>query len=106
MGYLKGELSPAALDRGLPHQVAIPASRCAGRHFDDHKAFCADLSLCHRHHSVHDSRESFRVFCFADEAHARAFLEQFNGVPFYPEDRGNGENWMQWDRPPGDVSSP
>lgn len=28
MVYRKGELSPAAVDRGWPHQVALPASAC------------------------------------------------------------------------------
>lgn len=106
VNYRKGELSPAAVDRGWPYQVAIPADRCAGKFFLEHAAFCAGLSLCYRGHSVHDGVTSYRVFCFADHDHATAFREAFGGVPFYPEDRGRGVNWMRWDRPPGDVRRP
>ncbi len=103
MVHRKGELTPAGVDRGWPHQVAVPEERCAGKFFDQHNAFCADLSRCHRGHSVHDGVKPYRVFCFADPDHARAFLEAFDGVPFYPEDRGRGVNWMRWNRPLGDV---
>ena len=30
MGRRKGELTAAAIDRGWPHQVAVPASDCRG----------------------------------------------------------------------------
>lgn len=102
----KGELSPAAVDRGWPHQVAVPEQRCCGKYYDIHQTFCADLSLCDRGHTVGHDRILYRVFCFADPEHARRFREAFDGVPFYPEDRGRGLNWMRWDRPPGDVRRP
>lgn len=103
MSRRRGELSPTAVDLGWPHQVAVPSDRCSGKHYDIHKAFCADLSLCERGHSVCHGSTHYRVFCFADPEHARMFREAFDGVPFYPEDRGKGLRWMMWDRPPGDV---
>lgn len=103
MVYRKGELSKTMVDRGWPHQVAVPADRCSGKFFNIHRAFCAGLSLCERGHSVQHEGISYRVFCFAEPEHARAFLEAFDGVPFYPEDRGRGPNWMRWNRPAGDV---
>jgi hypothetical protein len=51
MSRRKGELSAAAIDRGWPHQVALPATECRGSHGRFVDAFCFDLSVCERHHS-------------------------------------------------------
>lgn len=103
MSRSRSELSPSAIDLGWPHQVAIPGDRCSGKFFDIHREFCRNLSLCSMGHSLSHKSVSYRVFCFADPDHATAFLQAFEGVPFYPEDRGKGTRWMIWNRPPGDV---
>ena len=57
MVYRKGELSPAAVDRGWPHQVALPASASEDRGYKTIHDFCKDLSLCRRGHCVrHDGQ--------------------------------------------------
>ena len=48
----KGELSPAGVDRGWPHQVALPAEQCSGKNTAVIHEFCKDLSLCSRGRSV------------------------------------------------------
>lgn len=106
MNRRKGELSPAAVDSGWPHQIAVPEDRCNGKNFDLHRAFCKKLSLCDRGHSVRHQDVSYRVFCFKEPEDAIMFKEAFDGVSFYPEDRGKGPRWMVWDRPPGDVRRP
>jgi hypothetical protein len=52
MGRRKGELTAAAIDRGWSHQVAVRATNCRGSHGRSMDAFCLDLSVCERHHSV------------------------------------------------------
>ena len=44
----KGELTRAGIDRGWPHQVALPASEVAGRNYPVLHEFCRGLSLCPR----------------------------------------------------------
>jgi hypothetical protein len=51
-------------------------------------AFCPDLSLCPRGHSVFQGDEWWEVFCFAEKAHTDAFRKRFGGVPFDLKDRG------------------
>src|SRR5262252_9143968 len=50
MIYRKGELSPAAVDRGWPHQVALRSDQVM-RDFHVIDGFCRQLSLCARGHS-------------------------------------------------------
>jgi hypothetical protein len=100
MVYRKGELSPAAIDRGWPHQVALREAACMGANHKVHLDFCKDLSLCPRGHSVYHEHTTWRVFCFADPAHAALFREKFGGEPFDPKDRGRGSAWAQWRKPP------
>src|ERR1700730_5362514 len=40
VGRRKGELTAAAIDRGWPHQVAVPATECRGSHGWFVEAFC------------------------------------------------------------------
>ena len=104
MVYRKGELTPAAIDRGWPHQVALREAACTGANHKIHLDFCKDLSLCPRGHSVYHEHTTWRVFCFADPAHAARFRATFGGEPFDPKDRGRGSAWAQWRkpaRPPG-----
>jgi hypothetical protein len=52
MEYNKGELSPTGIDRGWPHQVALPAAVLLNGGYKVVHAFCDDLSLCPRGHTV------------------------------------------------------
>lgn len=52
MVYRKGELSPTMIDRGWPHQVALPASALLKGGYQVIHDFCRELSLCARGHSV------------------------------------------------------
>ena len=42
----KGELSPAGIDRGWPHQVALPARFCERGGYQEIHEFCKELTLC------------------------------------------------------------
>ena len=102
MSRRKGELSPAGMDQGWPHQVAMPQELCTGKNYGPPHAFIRGLSACGRTHTVVHDAVKYLVFCFADVEDALQFKEAFNGIPFYPEDR-KGQNWK---RPPGDVRRP
>jgi hypothetical protein len=94
----KGELSSAGVDRGWPHQVALPADACTGAQFHVHARFCAEkqLSLCPRGHAVVFEDRWYTVFCFAEKDHAAQFMAAFGGEPFDPDERGRGRHWAQW----------
>ena len=92
----KGELTPAAMDRGWPHQVALPTDDCRGSYGRFIDAFCLDLSVCERHHSVFHEDKWWIVYCFASAEHAENFRVRFGGERFDPKDRGRGSNWARW----------
>jgi len=92
----RGELTAAGIDREWPHQVALRSGVCRGTYFRTLQAFCLDLSLCPRGHSVYHEDEWWHVFCFAEEAHAEAFQLRFGGERFNPKDRGRGRRWARW----------
>jgi hypothetical protein len=87
MGRRKGELTSGGIDRGWPHQVVVPASECKGSHGRLMEAFCLDLSVCQRHHSVFRHDTWWIVYCFADAPHADKFRVRFGGEHFDPKDR-------------------
>ena len=61
----KGELSPAGIDRGWPHQVALPARfSVRGNGYKEIHEFCKDLTLCNRGHAVCHDNEWFNIYCF------------------------------------------
>jgi len=93
----KGELSPAGIDRGWPHQVALPARFCESGGYQEIHEFCKDLSLCSRGHSVFDM-EWFHVYCFVEAADAEKFRARFGGERFNPQERGKGASWARWNR--------
>jgi hypothetical protein len=93
----KGELSPAAIDRGWPHQVVIPARYCEGDGYKEIHDFCKDLTLCTRGHSVYDG-EWFHVYCFEKLQDAEKFMQHFSGERFDPKQRGKGSNWARRNR--------
>src|SRR5262245_42545213 len=73
----KGELSAAAIDRGWPHQVAVPADDCRGSRGRFMDAFCLDLSVCERHHSVFHEDKWWTIYCLANPEHAEKFRLRF-----------------------------
>ena len=87
----KGELSPAAIDRGWPHQIVLPARRCECGGYEEILEFCKNLTLCSRGHAVFHDREWFQVYCFQNLTDADKFLQKFAGERFYPEQRGEGQ---------------
>jgi hypothetical protein len=82
----KGELSPSALDRGWPYQVAL--AQLDGteqyRRYTEIHEFVRDLSHAPRGHSFHRNGTWFDVHCFALRAHALAFKERFGGEDYDP----------------------
>jgi hypothetical protein len=50
----KGELSPAAIDRGWPHQVVLPARLSERGGYNEIHEFCQGMTLCNRGHAVFD----------------------------------------------------
>ena len=98
MIYRKGELSPARIDRGWPHQVALRASACEGGGYKVIHDFCKDLSLCPRGHSVFHEGEWYHVHCFAEASDAEKFMRRFGGETFDPKQRGKGSNWARWNK--------
>ena len=96
----KGELSPAGVDRGWPHQVVLPARFSErGNGYQEIHEFCKDLSICSRGHAVFYDRQWFHVYCFSDPADADKFLQKFGGEKFNPTQRGKGVNWARWNKP-------
>jgi hypothetical protein len=92
----KGEHTAAAINRGWPHQIALPANNYRGSHGRFIDAFCQDLWVCERYHSVfHDDKWRI-VYCFAEVEHAEKFRIRFGGERFNPKDRGRGSNWARW----------
>lgn len=91
----KGELSKSAIDRGWPHQVALPAD-AVHEHFYVVYGFCRGLSLCSRGHTVRREEMEYVVFCFAEAADADLFRERFDGERFHPKGRGRGSEWLMW----------
>lgn len=71
----KGELSLSRINRDWPHQVSLPAdaARSSNKVIED---FCHGLSACARGHSVRIADVEYRVFCFAELAHANLFCAQ------------------------------
>lgn len=83
----KSELSRGKIDRGWPHQVALPAVKVQGGIFYTMHFFCEGLSLCPRTKSFRRSDMDYVVFCFADSEHAKRFRARFGGESIDPEDQ-------------------
>ena len=92
----KGELSPAGIDRGWPHQVVLPARFCERGGYNEIHEFCAGLTLCSRGHALYHDGQWFHVYCFKQPADTQNFLEKFGGERFDPSERGRGANWVRW----------
>jgi hypothetical protein len=87
--YRRGELSKGIIDRDWPHQVALPAHRCAGGSYVTIRLFCKGehLSPCDRGHSFYRDGTDFNVFCFAEGEHAEKFRARFGGEIIDPKNR-------------------
>jgi hypothetical protein len=96
MVYRNAELSPSAIDRGWPYQVALPANSSLNGGYNLIHEFCKSLSLCSRGHAVVHDGEWFNVYCFADSADAEKFMARFGGEKFDPRQRGSGRSWARW----------
>jgi hypothetical protein len=92
----KGEVSAAAIDRGWPHQVVLPARHCERDGYNEMHEFCRDLTLSSRGHALYHDGEWFHVYCFKEPAHARKFMERVGGEKFNSIERGRGANWARW----------
>jgi hypothetical protein len=92
----RGELPAAAIDRGWPHQVVLPARMCERGGYNEIHEFCRDLTLCSRGHALYHDGEWFHVYCFKEPADAQKFLERFGAEKFDPAERGCGANWARW----------
>jgi hypothetical protein len=95
----KGELSPAAIDRGWPHQVALPASMSLNGGYRVIQELCARLTLCPRGHAVFHDWRWYNIYCFAVATDADKFLQRFGGEIFDPKQKGKGSKWAQWNKP-------
>ncbi|MBB3290503.1 MULTISPECIES: hypothetical protein [unclassified Rhizobium] len=80
----KGELSPAAVDRGWPYQVALLADLCGYTNFYIHEEFCKGSSRCKRGHPVFYEDKHYLVHCFSSRGDAQAFMQEFGGEWFDP----------------------
>jgi hypothetical protein len=83
----KGELNKAAIDRGWPHQVAIPASDVVGAGFHPRMDFAGSMSVCRRWHTVRRGDSRYIVLCFAEKADAERFIERVGGEYMTPKTR-------------------
>lgn len=86
MATRKGEMSKSAIDKGWPHQVAVPSTQMVAE-FNAIMAFCKDLSLCPRGHWFRRDGEYYVVKCFAEKEHADRFAERFGGEYMTPNTR-------------------
>lgn len=50
MVYRKGELNSRRIDKGWPHQIALPAEATYGERYVAARLFCERLSHCPRGH--------------------------------------------------------
>lgn len=102
MNRSRGALSQTGIDRGWPHQVALPIDRCTGKDFQAPNDLSRQLGGYSLHPEVADGDQRYLIFCFREPRDAAKFKEAFDAVPFYPEDR-KGRTWV---RPPGDKRRP
>ena len=99
MSRRKGELTPAGVDRGWPHQIAILSELMRGVETQAVvEEFCKKLLRAPRGHFVQHDDKHYTVHCFALKEHAQAFMDRFGGEWFDPRERGRGANWSKWDK--------
>ena len=87
----RGELSKGMIDRGWPHQVALPSAVVVAR-FKEIQASASRLGACLRTHAFRRDDVDHVVYCFAIEDDAKAFKALFGGELMGPEDRPRWKN--------------
>lgn len=87
MSRRKGEIGNGAIDRGWPHQVAIPASLTTGKVHEALLLFCKDLSLSPLGHTFVRDGQYVNCWCFAERDDAEKFRARFGGEFLDPKDR-------------------
>lgn len=83
----KGEITPAGIDKGWPHQVAVPAMDTLGLRYVEAIEFCDGLSLAPRRPSFARDDVWFNVWCFAKPEDAETFQRQYGGELMTPKTR-------------------
>ncbi|WP_147377695.1 hypothetical protein [Mesorhizobium waimense] len=84
--------------------MALPDDLCTGHSFALIRTFCQTRGLSPLVRQVQaiwpdQKYENWRLYCFADQASAQAFLDHFAGVMFDPRrDRENGKARGVWRR--------
>lgn len=87
----RGELSKGTVDRGWPHQVALPALVVVAR-FKEINEAARRQSACTRTHAFRRDDVDYVVYCFAKVDDAKAFNVLFGGELMGPEDRPRWKN--------------
>ncbi|MER8505076.1 hypothetical protein NKH09_30675, partial [Mesorhizobium sp. M1339] len=81
-----------------------PDDLCTGHSFSLIRDFCEERGLVPITRQVQaiwpdQTYENWRLYCFADQASAQAFLDHFGGIMFDPKrDRENGKARGVWRR--------
>lgn len=75
----KGEITDDAINRGWPHQVALPERLSAREHFHPQLEFCKGMDMSPRGHAFVSDGEWWNVKCFARREDAEKFVERFGG---------------------------
>ena len=83
-------LTDEVVNEGWPYQVIVPAYLCTGKQFFEQRNFCAtrQFDLCGRVGSALIDETAYRVFCFAEKRHAKAFGQAYGGISYLPSRRG------------------
>jgi len=96
--------SRAAIDRDLPHQVALPNDMCTQENYWPLHNFCDSLGVrwSTRHviaQWADGVEREYRLYCFATPEAAGRFAKRFEGTPFDPKrDREKGGTKGAWHR--------
>jgi len=91
----KGELSPAAIDRTYPHQIAVPSLIVSGS-FAALQAWLPGRSAAPRRRSVvGPDDEWWTIFAFRCATDASDFQACFGGAVYDPAER-DPAIWQRW----------
>lgn len=83
----KGELTRSGIDRGWPHQVALPERLTCRAHWQPQHDFCEELDVAPRGHCFVRDGEWWNVKCFARKEDANSFIARFGGEYMTPATR-------------------
>jgi hypothetical protein len=79
-------MSSWQIDRGFPHQVAMPNTTTVARH-RELKAATEGLKLSPLPHGFFRDGQSWVVYCFAEPEDATRIAQQFDGELMCPDTR-------------------